>query len=311
MNPVVFVAKAIRALLVPKYRFSALSRLGFYNYMSDREYLQRLFKYRMGRELDIDTPRTFSEKLQWLKIYNRRPEYSVMVDKYAVKKFVADKIGAEYVVPLIGVYESPDEIDFDSLPDKFVIKCTHNGGEGNAICRDKAAFDFESRKKVIRRALTKNYYPASREWPYKNVPPRVIVEQYIQDGDRLNLPVYKIFCFNGEPKLIQAIQDDKTKQETIDYFDTEWNRLQLRQNYPNSKNPLPRPECLSEMLELAAKLSTGVPHVRVDLYQANGKVYFSEFTFFSDAGMVDFDPPEWNNKLGEWLILPEKHNVIY
>lgn len=308
MNPAEFIYKAFRALVVPQYRFSAMSRLGFYDSMSDEEFISRKYMLAFGRPLDLNNPKLFTEKLQWLKLYNRRPEYTVMVDKYAVKKFVADKIGAEYIIPLLGVYNSFDEIDFDRLPNKFVLKCTHDSGLGLAICRDKSKMDMEEVRSRINRSLKINYFWSQREWPYKNVPPRIIAEEYIQDGNTTNLPVYKIFCFNGVPKLFQVIQDDKTKQETIDYFDTEWNRLELRQNFPNSKTPLPKPVQLEEMLSIASELSKGIPNVRIDLYSANSNIYFSEYTFFSDAGFVGFEPPEWDEILGSWLELPEKYN---
>ncbi len=305
MNPLKFAFKAIRALLIPKYRFFALASRGFYDSMSDEEYLKRAYKYRMGRDLDLENPRTLTEKLNWLKVYDHNPEYTIMADKYAVKKFVADKIGAEHVIPLLGVYDSFDEIDFDALPEQFVLKCTHDSG-GFAICRDKSRFDIKRARKILSRSLKRTYGVSNREWSYKNVPHKIIAEKYMQDGDNPNLPVYKIFTFNGVPKLIQAIQDDKTPYETIDYFDTNWQRLKLRQNFPNSKIPYEKPKCFDEMLEIAAKLSAGIPHVRVDLYQIDGKVYFSEFTFYSDAGFVGFEPPEWDEILGSWLQLPKK-----
>ena len=299
--------KFAHTLVSPKERFLELSSRGFYSSMPDDAYLKRKYCYKMGRELDLENPKTFTEKLQWLKLYDRRPEYTIMADKYAVKKFVADKIGTEYVIPLLGVWDRFEDIDFDALPEQFVLKCTHDSG-GFAICRDKAKFDREAARKKLNSSLRNNYYPKSREWVYKNIPPRIIAEVYMEDESSINLPVYKFFTFNGEPKIIQVIQDDKTKQESIDYFDTNWQRLDLRQNYPNSKIPLSRPQCLDEMLRLAAQLSAGVPHVRVDLYQINGKVYFSEFTFYSDAGLVPFIPSEWDNTLGSWIELPaEKH----
>ena len=309
MNLFKFVYKTARTLIPRDLRVRMFTDFVAWRYASvpDDEYLKRMYSLRMGRKLDLDNPQTFTEKLQWLKLYDRRPEYTDMVDKFAVKKIVADKIGSEYVIPLLAVWDNPDDIDFAALPEQFVLKCTHDSGLSLSICRDKSHFDFREAKTRVSRAMTKNNYLHSREWPYKNIKPRIIAEEYMQDGDSQNLPVYKFFTFNGEPKIIQVIQDDKTSYESIDYFDTTWKRLALRQNYPNSKVPLPRPECFDEMLELAAKLSAGIPHVRIDLYQVNGKVYFSEYTFFSDAGFVGFEPPEWDEILGSWLTLPDKH----
>lgn len=242
-----------------------------------------------------------------VKLNDHRPEYTIMADKYAVKKYVADRIGSKYIIPLIGVWDDTDEIDFSLLPEQFVMKCTHDSGLSLSICRGKSRFDFTSAKRKARKVMKYDYLAYTREWVYKNIKPRVVIEEYMQDGDSLSLPVYKFFTFSGEPKIVQVIQGDKTKDETIDYFDASWTRLNMRQNHPNSKTPLPRPECFDEMLRIAAKLSEGIPHVRVDLYQINGRVYFSEFTFYSDAGLAKFNPPEWDGILGSWLELPTKN----
>ena len=266
----------------------------------DNNYLKILFFIRTGKELNLQNPQTFNEKLQWLKIHNRKPEYTRMVDKFEFKNYVEEKLGSGYTIPTIGVYDSVDEIEWDKLPEQFVLKCTHDSGS-IAICRDKKEFDIDIDTKFLRERLSVNYFWYSREWPYKNVKPRIIAEQYMQDGDNETLNVYKIFNFHGVPKLIQMIQNDKTPEETIDYFDTDWNLLELRQNYPNSEKPLPRPQKLEEMLSLARKLSEGIPFVRTDFYVINGKVYVSEFTFFSDGGMAVFHPEKWDKILGEWI----------
>lgn len=272
--------------------------------MSDEKYLKRVFKMRMGYDLNLDNPKTFNEKLNWLKLHDRNPEYTRMADKYEFKNYVTEKLGLGYVIPLLGVYNNFDEINFDELPEQFILKCTHDSG-GFAICRDKKNFNIAEAKAILNKSLGKNYWWAAREWVYKNIKPRIIAEKYMQDGDNPNLTVYKIFNFNGVPKIIQAIQDDKTPQESIDYFDTDWNKLNLRQNFPNSITPLPKPELLEDMLKTAAKLSAGIPLVRTDLYIINHKIYFSEFTFYSDAGMAEFHPPEWDEILGSWIELPK------
>ena len=256
--------------------------------------------------MDLDNPQTFNEKLQWLKLYNRKPIYTTMVDKYEVKKYVADIIGEEYIIPTLGVWEKFEDIDFGELPNEFVLKTTHDSG-GLIICRDKTSLDIKKVQKRIERSLTRNYYWYGREWPYKDVKPRIIAEKFMKDENFDVLNVYKIFNFNGKPKLIQVIQGDKTKSETIDYFDTEWNLLKLRQNYPNSASPLPKPQNLSLMLSLAKRLTEKEtpPFLRTDFYEINGEVYFSEFTFFSDSGFAKFNPPEWDDKLGKILVLPD------
>lgn len=271
-----------------------------------KPWLSWQFKKKFGRKINWENPTTFNEKLQWLKVYNRNPIHTEMVDKYAVKKLVSDLIGEKYIIPTLGVWDRFEDIDFDVLPDQFVLKCTHDSG-GLVIVRDKSKMDKAAAKKKFKIALNRNPYDVTREWPYKNVRPRIIAEQYMQDGETSCLPVYKILNFGGEPKIIQAIQNDKTPEESIDYFDTNWNKLDLRQNYPNSATPLERPAALEEMLSLAERLSGGMPLVRTDFYTVNGKVYFSEFTFFSDSGFAKFNPPEWDDKLGGWITLPEKN----
>lgn len=284
---------------------SNIQQLRVLNFLSDKLYLEIIYKLMLGKRLNWDNPTTFNEKLQWLKLYDRRPEYTTMVDKYAVKEYVANVIGEEYIIPTLGVWNKFEDIDFDALPDKFVLKCTHDSGS-ICICKNKESFDIKSAKKVLVHGLKRSLFYHAREWPYKNVPHRIIAEQFMQDGDKENLPVYKIFNFGGEPKIIQVIQDDKTPKESIDYFDTEWNRLDLRQNFPNSEIPLEKPKMLEEMLELAKKLSVGFPFIRTDFYTINGKIYFSEYTFYSDAGFAKFTPDSWDETLGSWISLPEK-----
>ena len=296
------VKKAIRLLLDKKYRTSVLDYRGAYNGLSDEKYLKKIYKVRMDKKLDLESPKTFNEKLQWLKLYDRKPIYSVMVDKYEVKNYISERIGSEYVIPTLGVYDSFDDIDFDKLPESFVLKSTHDSG-GLVIVRDKSKLDKEKARAKIEKSLARNYYYHGREWPYKNVKPRIIAEQYMEDSASSELPVYKIMTFGGVPKIIQTIQGDKTAKETIDYFDTDWNLLELRQNFPNSEKPLTRPENLEKMLELAAGFSQGFAFLRVDFYEINGKVYFSEFTFYSDSGMAKFIPDEWDLRLGEWIKL--------
>ncbi len=268
-------------------------------------WLSYWFKRKFGRPINWKNPQTFNEKLQWLKVYDRNPLYTTLVDKYEVKKYVAEKIGEQYIIPTLGVWDSFDEIDFDSLPSQFVLKCTHDSG-GLIIVRDKTKFDKTAARKMFRIALNRNPYSVTREWPYKNVKPRIIAEQYMEDAKTKILPVYKVFTFDGKPKLIQAIQNDKTKDETIDYFDTNWCRLELRQNFPNSTNPLPCPKKLEQMLTLVKQLAVVPTFLRVDFYEINGELYFSEFTFFSDSGLKKFHPEKWDRELGDLINLPNK-----
>lgn len=272
----------------------------------DDDFLRLKFYAHFGRKIDLDNPITFNEKLQWLKLYDRNPEYTKMVDKYLVREYIKEKIGEEYLIPLIGVWDDPDKVDFDALPDKFALKCNHNSGGGSFICKDKSKMKSEIIKQKLKKGFTQQYFWVGREWPYKNVVPRVIVEEFVKDGDNENLPVYKFFCFNGEPKIIQTIQNDKQPNESIDYFDTEWNLLDIRQNYPNSEKPFEKPKKLDEMLQVASRLSQGHSFIRVDLYVVNGAVKFSEFTFYSDCGFAKFEPEEWDKTLGDWINLPNR-----
>lgn len=289
----------------PHARLRMLARRGLLKWMSDEQFLKRMYRTHFGKSLDLKNPRTFNEKLQWLKLYDRKPLYTQMVDKYAVRRYIEEQIGGEYLIPLVGgPWNSFDEIDFDALPEQFVLKCTHDSG-GLIICRDKNRLDREAARRKIMRALKRNYYASSREWPYKDVPPRIIAEKYMEVPHTSCLPVYKIMNFNGEPRLIQSIQNDKTAQESIDYFTPEWELLELRQNFPNSAVPLEKPVCLDAMLSLAKRLNGGRPFIRTDFYEINGRVYFSEFTFYSDAGFAPFTPGEWDERLGSWITLPE------
>ena len=279
-----------------------VSRILASRLFSDKFAIKTKYRLEMKKKLNLKNPQTFNEKLNWIKLYYRKPIMTTMVDKYDVKKYVSDIIGPEYVIPSIAIYDKWDDIDFDSLKAPFVLKTTHSSGV-IAVVKDKESFDFETTKKKFNKSLKQNYFYSCREWPYKNVKPRIIVEQFVKDSKEDNLPVYKFFCFNGEPYLVQTIKNDKTSYETIDYFDMDWKFLELKQNFENSEVPLTKPSNFEEMKELAAKLSKGFPFVRVDLYSVDGKVYFSEFTFFSDAGYQRFYPDEWDLKLGEKIVL--------
>lgn len=277
----------------------------FVRAMPDEQFIKFKYYIRTKKKLNLKKPQTFNEKLQWLKLYDRNPEYITMVDKYEVRKYITEKIGEEYLIPLLGVWDSFDEIDFNKLPDKFVLKCTHNSG-GLVICEDKTKMDIEKVKERLENGLTRNYFYYGREWPYKNIQPKIIAEQFIEEERNFiseSLIVYKVFCFNSVPKIVQVIQNDKRPNETIDYFDVEWNLLGLKQNYPNSEVHIEKNECIDKMFELSQQLSEGIPFVRVDWYISKNKLLFSEFTFYSDSGFARFNPEEWDYKLGEMIKL--------
>lgn len=273
---------------------------------SDKLYLKLKYRLVMKKKLNLDNPQTFNEKLQWLKLYDRKPEYTKMVDKYDVREYISEKIGEEYLIPLLGVWDSFDDIDFDKLPNQFVLKCTHDSG-GLVICKDKSQLDVSEARKKINKCLKRNYFWKNREWVYKNVNPRIIAEKYMVDESGTELKDYKLFCFNGEPKTL-FVATDRPHDTKFDFFDMEFNHLPFTNGHPNATKEIKRPEGLSEMTELARKLSEGMKQVRIDFYDINGKVYFGEITFFHWSGMVPFEPEEWDSTLGEWIGLPISSN---
>lgn len=278
--------------------------------LSDKQYIKLMYRVCIGEKLDLNHPKTYTAKLQWLKLYDRRPQYSAMVDKYDAKEYIAARIGEEYVVKNYGVWERFEDIDFDKLPSRFVLKCTHDCG-GLVICHDKSKLDLAAAEKKINKCLKHNYYKSGREWPYKNVKPRIIAEEYLEDTATGELRDYKFFTFDGVPKALFIASDRQSKSEEtkFDFFDMDYNHLEVLNGHPNSGKLPEKPINFEKMKELAAKLSEGIPHLRVDFYEVDGKVYVGELTFFHWSGFVPFNPREWDEKLGDWLTLPaEKHN---
>lgn len=275
----------------------------------DVKFIKMKWKLHMDYPLNLDNPKTFNEKLQWLKLYNRRPEYTAMVDKYAVKEYVSKIIGSQYVIPTLGVWESPDEIDWERLPARFVLKTTHGGGNaGVVICKDKNTFDKQNAIKRLEKSLKQDISTSLREWPYKNVPRRIIAEKYLEDSaNNGDLPDYKFFCFDGEVKALFVGTERGTGDVKFDFFDAEFNHLDLVQKHPMSGRMIPKPQNFDLMKKLASKLSRGIPHVRIDLYEANGEVFFGEMTFFHHGGIVPFHPEKWDYEFGSWVKLPNKN----
>ena len=278
--------------------------------ISERSYLKLWYQHATGENLNLDNPQTYNDKLNWLKLYDRKPIYTTMVDKYEVKKYVADLIGEKYIIPCLGVWDSPKDIDFDSLPNQFVLKVTHGGGNsGVIVCKDKAKLNKTTAIKKLSRCMTVDGSIGNKEWPYKNVKRRVIAEEYKEDSNTHELRDYKFFCFNGEPKILFVASGRGTQAEpNFDFFDMDYNRLDLKSAHPLSDvEKLPeKPKSFNEMKMIATKLSQGLPQVRLDLYEVDGHVYFGEYTFFHWAGIGSFEPKEWELKLGDWIILPKK-----
>ncbi len=261
------------------------------------------------RFIDFKNPQTFNEKLNWLKLNDRRPEYTQMVDKYAVRDYISEKLGEEYLIPLLGVWDDPQEVDFDALPNQFVLKWNHDSGSV-IICRDKSKLDIQKTVATLASKRSHNGYWYGREWPYKNVKPRIIAEEYMEDSSGAGLRDYKFYCFNGTPKFLyisEGLEDHSTAR--ISFVTTEWEFASYERSdfKPFDKLP-PKPECFDQMLELAAKLSMGVDFLRVDFYEIDEKVFFSELTFFPCGGFMPFKNMDHNIEIGEMLHLSEMEN---
>lgn len=284
----------------PRYHFSrCIARM-----LPDKLYLSIKFRSHMGYWMDWDNPQTFNEKLQWLKVYDQHPEYTKMVDKVTVKDYVANIIGDQYIIPTLAVYDSAEDVDFNALPNQFVLKCTHDSG-GIVICRDKMTLDKEATIKKLRKGLKRTYVIQNREYPYENVPRRILAEQFIEDENGCGLYDYKFFCFNGIPRFVQ-LDFDRFTCHRRNVYDINWNLLNLQILFPKGHDrTFPKPTNFNTMLEISSKLSEGIPHVRIDLYNVNGKIYFGEMTFFHGSGMEVFTPREWDFIFGQMIKLPE------
>lgn len=274
--------------------------------LPDEEFITLQYHLAMkGKYLDLQNPVTYNEKLQWLKLYDHRPEYHLLVDKYEVKKYVAEKIGEKYVIPTLGVWERFDEIDFEALPNQFVLKCTHDCGS-IVICKNKEEFNIQEAKFKIEKAQKSDFYLRTREWVYKDIAPRILAEPYMEDAETKELRDYKFFMFDGQAKAIFIAQDrcDETEETKFDFYDMDFNHLNFTNGHPNASVMHTKPKVFEKMRMLAEHLSENIPHVRVDFYIVNGKIYFGELTFYHWGGLVPFEPEKWDYIFGEWINLP-------
>lgn len=301
------ISKVKKIILDKNYRFLILSNKGFYQNMDDSKFLKKKFRILMNKNLNLENPKTFNEKLQWLKLFNRNTLYTKLVDKYEVKQYVSKILGDEYIIPTIGVWDSDKDIDFSKLPNQFVLKCTHNSGLGMFICKDKKKINYKKVRNGLKKGLNENYYLSGREWPYKNVKPRIIAEQYMED--KLGgLVDYKFFCFNGYVDCVMVCIDRHINDPKFYFFDDKWNLLRINQRGKDAAKDftLEKPKNLEKMFEIASKLSKNIPFVRIDLYECNEKIYFGEYTFFPQSGFDENLLPETDLYFGNLITLENK-----
>ena len=291
----------------PVFRFNVFSFAGLYDNIADDKYLKNKFKVFMGKELNLDAPETFNEKIQWLKIYDRKPGHIVMADKYRAREHVAMAIGQEYLIPLIGVWDKPEDIDFNQLPNQFVLKCNHNSGEGMYICKNKSALkstDIIKIRNALNKGLKQDYYKGGREWPYRDISRKIICEKYMEDNETKELRDYKFFCFNGKVKCFK-VDFDRFATHRANYYNPSGKILTCGEVIcpPDFQRDIKMPKNLKQMVNLAERLSANEPFLRVDFYEVNGQIYFGELTFFPASGFGKFVEEEWDYTLGEWLKL--------
>ncbi|MBE6280824.1 MAG: glycosyl transferase [Bacteroides sp.] len=305
--------KAVILLFKDRKRLLFLLLIRIAILFPDKLYLSLLFRLKMGYWFDWNNPKSFSEKLQWLKLYNRNPLYSQLVDKYEVKNYVSKQIGQNYIISTLGVWDKPEYIDWDILPTKFVLKTTHGGGGvGVIVCKDKSLLDKQSAILKLKKAMKQDIFTALREWPYKNVKPRIIAEEFVEETENNqneDLQDYKFYCFGGEPKLMMISTGRSTGNLCFDYYDMDWNKVPLVWDKPNSNITHFCPSCFDEMKNLCRILSKDIPHVRCDFYVVNNKPLFGELTFFDSSGFSKFEDEKWNFKIGEWIDIPS-HRIL-
>lgn len=291
---------------IPYAIFSNLTHMGLTKWIPDRQYLQIMYRLAMDKKLNLDNPLTYNEKLQWLKLYDRNPAYTMMVDKYRVREYVAEKIGEEHLMPLFCVWKRTEDIDFDSLPNQFVLKCTHDSGSV-IVCKDKAKLDKKVAIAKLNRSLKKSYFWIGREWPYKDVPPRIIAEKYMVDDSGTELKDYKFMCFNGRHLCTFTVTERFSKEGMkVTFFDKDWKKMPFERHYPASTQNIQKPRHYDDMVRWAELLSKDIPFVRIDFYETNERPYFGEITLYPGNGTEEFTPEEWDRTLGDWLQLPPK-----
>lgn len=298
------IRKIFKAIRNPRLILIYLLGFKVFRKIPDSLYLKIIYQLVMEKKLDLKNPQTFNEKLQWLKINDRKSQYTQIVDKFEVRKYIAKEIGEEYLIPLLGVYDNFDEIDFETLPNQFVLKPTHTSGNVY-VCKDKSQINYDELKREINNWLKRQYYWIHREWPYQNVKPRIICEKYMVDESSEGLKDYKFMCFNGEVKCSFVCSNRDSKAGlSLDFYDMNWDILPFERKYPNSGTLIPKPTTFDKMVNYAGKLSRDMFFVRVDFYEVDGQLYFGELTLYPGAGLEEFTPESYDELLGSWIKLP-------
>ena len=294
--------KIYKYLLNPKKLLVLILNLKICRFIPDKYYLKIRYRLLIGKKLNLKNPQTFNEKLQWLKLNDRNQNYTKMVDKYEAKEYVASVIGKQYIIPTYGIYDKFDDIDFEKLPNEFMIKCTHDSG-GVVACKDKSKFDYIKARQIINKSLKRNYYYSGREWPYKNVKPRIIVEKFINELSNEEIKDFKFFCFDGKPEIMyvsEGLENHNTAR--LDFFDMDFKLSDCKRTDYKHLNSIPqKPITFEKMKEFASKLSSNIPHVRVDFYEVDGNLYFGELTFYTCSGYIPFEDDLWDKKLGDYI----------
>lgn len=276
-----------------------LKLINLLRFIPDEPYLKMVFWIKTGKKLNLKNPVTYCDKLNWLKLHDVHPEYTRLVDKVAVRDYLKEILGEDICLPLLGVWEHYDDIDFDALPDKFVLKCNHDSGSVKVIT-DKAAMDHAALREFYESRLKQNPYLLGREYPYRDVPPRIYAEQYMVPAGDSDINDYKFFCFDGKPEIL-FVATERSTDCKFDFFDMDFNHLDIDNIHPQSGKPIEKPKTFEQMKQLAAKLSQGMKFVRIDLYEIDGKLWFSEFTIYHAGGFWPMSPVEWEYKLGDLI----------
>jgi len=280
----------------------------YLNILPDKLFVNLFYREAYGYFPNLNNPKTFDEKLQWYKLYYRVPLMTTLTDKYEVRRYLEDKGFSGILNELYGVYNSVDKIDFSKLPERFVIKATHGSGM-NIICKDKESLNWETSRRLMNKWLKRNWYHFGREWPYKNIRPRLICEKYLENKEFEELIDYKFYCYNNKPEML-FVCTGRFSAGGLKYsaYDMDWNRISVYKGRPSSDIVMEKPDNLQAMITIASELCQGFPFIRVDLYSVKGKIVFGELTFYPDSGIVPFTPDKYNYFFGDLFILPDKIN---